>query len=52
MNKGNNVYKPIVAVAKCRQEITHERIAAHFDSSRSVKENLQILKDNGLIQIQ
>lgn len=48
MNKGNNVYKPIVAVAKCRQEITCEWIAVHLDFPRSVKENLQILKDNGV----
>lgn len=48
MNKGNNVYNPIVAVAKCRHEITRERIAEHFDPTRSIKENLQVLKEKGM----
>lgn len=48
MSKGDDVYKPIVAVAKCRQEITRERVAAYYDPARSIKENHQTLKDNGV----
>lgn len=48
MNNDNGKYIPVVAVAKCRREITEEKIAGHFNPELSIADNRRILAQNGI----
>ena len=48
MSVGNEVYKPIIAVAKCRGEINQLLFEQYYNPALTPKENIEILRSNNV----
>ena len=48
MSVGNEIYKPIIAVAKCRNEINQYYFNKYYNPSLTMKENLEILHSHNV----